>query len=177
MAACHPQRVRAAAGNVFVPARRPRKKKVAVAVFLRASRLLLRKWRDDDIDCFAELSAEPAVMQYLVPFPDRAAMDAWVAAARRHWVDHRFGQWVVELPGEASMIGVVGLSNLRFALPFAPSVEAAWRLARYYWGQGYAIRPHEPRSTTDLPGSASRKSSPSRCRRTTRRGGSWKSSG
>ena len=36
------------------------------------------------------------------------------------------------------MIGVVGLSNLRFALPFAPAVEAAWRLARPYWGQGYA---------------------------------------
>jgi RimJ/RimL family protein N-acetyltransferase len=110
-----------------------------VAVFLRTSRLLLRQWRDDDIERFAELSAEPAVMQYLVPFPDRAAMNAWVAAAHRHWVDHGFGPWVVELPGEASMIGVVGLNNLRFALPFAPSVEAAWRLARYYWGQGYAF--------------------------------------
>ena len=105
---------------------------------LRTARLVLRQWRDDDAAAFAELSADPAVMQYLVPFADRAAMDAWVVAARTHWQDHGFGPWVVELRGEAPMIGVVGLSNLRFALPFAPAVEAAWRLARPYWGQGYA---------------------------------------
>ena len=105
---------------------------------LRTSRLLLRQWRDDDVAAFAELSADPAVMQYLVPFADSAAMDAWVAAASKHWQDHGFGPWVVELPDEAPMIGVVGLSNLRFALPFAPAVEAAWRLAHRYWGRGYA---------------------------------------
>lgn len=105
---------------------------------LRTARLLLRQWRDDDVAAFAELSADPAVMRYLVPFADRAAMDAWVAAARTHWEDHGFGPWVVELPGEAPFIGVVGLSNLRFALPFAPAVEAAWRLAHRYWGKGYA---------------------------------------
>jgi RimJ/RimL family protein N-acetyltransferase len=109
-----------------------------VADALRTSRLVLRQWRDDDAAAFAELSADPAVMQYLVPFADRAAMDAWVVAARTHWQDHGFGPWVVELSGEALMIGVVGLSNLRFALPFAPAVEAAWRLARPYWGRGYA---------------------------------------
>jgi RimJ/RimL family protein N-acetyltransferase len=105
---------------------------------LRTARLLLRQWHDNDTVAFAELSADPAVMRYLVPFADRAAMDAWVAAARSHWQDHGFGPWVVELPGAAPFIGVVGLSNLRFALPFAPAVEAAWRLARRYWGQGYA---------------------------------------
>jgi len=109
-----------------------------MAISLRTARLLLRPWRDADIAAFAELSADPAIMQYLVPFADRTAMDAWVAAARSHWLEHGFGLWIVELPGEAPMIGVVGLSNLRFALPFAPAVEAAWRLARPYWGQGYA---------------------------------------
>jgi RimJ/RimL family protein N-acetyltransferase len=109
-----------------------------VAASLRTARLLLRHWRDDDAAAFAEFSADPAVMRYLVPFPDRAAMDAWVEAARKHWTEHGFGPWVVELSSEAQMIGVVGLSNLRFALPFAPAVEAAWRLDRSYWGRGYA---------------------------------------
>jgi RimJ/RimL family protein N-acetyltransferase len=105
---------------------------------LRTARLLLRQWRDDDAAAFAELSSDSTVMQYLVPFADRVAMDAWVVAARTHWQEHGFGPWAVELPGEAPFIGVVGLSNLRFALPFAPAVEAAWRLAHQYWGRGYA---------------------------------------
>jgi RimJ/RimL family protein N-acetyltransferase len=109
-----------------------------VNVSLRTPRLVLREWREEDVEPFAEMSADPAVMEYLVPFPDRAAMDAWVVAARAHWQEHGFGQWVVELPGEARFIGVVGLSNVRFALPFAPAVEAAWHLARPYWGEGFA---------------------------------------
>jgi RimJ/RimL family protein N-acetyltransferase len=109
-----------------------------VPVSLRTPRLLLREWRDEDVEPFAHLSADPAVMQYLVSFADRPAIDAWIAGARTHWRERGFGPWVVELPGEASFIGVVGLSRLRFALPFAPAVEAAWRVARAYWGKGYA---------------------------------------
>ena len=109
-----------------------------MGVSLRTPRLVLREWCEGDAEPFAEMSADPAVMQYLVPFADRAAMDAWVAAARAHWLERGFGQWVVELPCEAPFIGVVGLSNVRFALPFVPAVEAAWRLARPYWGNGYA---------------------------------------
>jgi RimJ/RimL family protein N-acetyltransferase len=118
-----------------------------MAAALRTARLVLREWCDEDVAAFAEMSADPAVMRYLVPFADRAAMDAWVATARAHWLDHGFGQWVVELPGEALFIGVVGLSNLRFALPFAPAVEVAWRLARAYWGMGYACE--AARAATD----------------------------
>jgi RimJ/RimL family protein N-acetyltransferase len=109
-----------------------------VAAALRTARLLLRQWCDDDVAAFAELSADPAVMQYLVPFADRTARDAWVVAARKHWQDHGFGPWVLEVPSEGLMIGVVGLNNLRFALPFAPAVEVAWRLTPRYWGRGYA---------------------------------------
>ena len=49
-------------------------------------------------------------MRYLRALPDRAASEAWVAQARAHWQLHGFGQWVVEIPGEAGFIGVIGLS-------------------------------------------------------------------
>ncbi len=109
-----------------------------MAVALRTPRLLLREWRDDDVEAFAAMSADPAVMRYLTPFPHRAAVDDWIATARAHWAAHGFGQWAVEIPGEASFIGAVGISYVRFALPFAPAIEAAWRLATPYWGRGYA---------------------------------------
>jgi RimJ/RimL family protein N-acetyltransferase len=50
-----------------------------------------------------------------------------------------FGLWAVEMPGEASLIGLVGLWQLDPALPFAPGVELGWRLARPYWGRGLAL--------------------------------------
>lgn len=108
-----------------------------MAIALRTPRLLLREWRDDDIEPFAAMSADPEVMRYLVGFPDRAAIDLWVAGVRQHWQAHGCGQWAVELPG-VGFIGVAGLSWVRFQLPFAPAVEAAWRLARPFWRKGYA---------------------------------------
>jgi RimJ/RimL family protein N-acetyltransferase len=94
------------------------------------------------------MSADPDVMQYLPPFADRAAMDASVSRRRRHHEEHGFGYWAVELPGEAVFIGTVGLSRVPSqSLPFAPAVEIGWRLARPYWGKGYA---HEAaRATLD----------------------------
>ena len=103
-------------------------------VALRTTRLLLREWRDEDYESFAAMSADPGLTEFLLP-PD----EAWVARARQRWADHGFGQFVVELPGKASFIGVVGLSDLHPAAPDAPAIEAAWRLARPYWGKGFAL--------------------------------------
>jgi len=63
---------------------------------------------------------------------------AWAARLVAHWQDHGFGRWAVEIPGEASFIGVVGLAVIPYEAPFTPAVEIAWRLARAYWGRGYA---------------------------------------
>jgi RimJ/RimL family protein N-acetyltransferase len=99
---------------------------------VRTSRLLLRGWRDEDVVAADGLSADPVVMEHLVPRP------GWAARARAHWEDHGFGQWILEIPGEASFIGVVGLSTVSYDAHFTPAVELAWRLARPYWGRGYA---------------------------------------
>ncbi|HEX3861559.1 MAG TPA: GNAT family N-acetyltransferase [Stellaceae bacterium] len=109
-----------------------------MSVTLRTPRLVLREWRDSDCEPFAALSAEPPVMQYLLPFPDRAASDAWIARMRSHYQEHGFSQMAVELPGEAALIGAIGLLHVRTEIPFAPAVEIGWRLARPFWGRGYA---------------------------------------
>jgi RimJ/RimL family protein N-acetyltransferase len=100
---------------------------------LRTPRLLLRPWCDEDIAAFLEMSSDPLVMEYLPP-----ADEGWVAWARAHWDEHGYGQWIVEIPGEASFIGVVGLAVVSYEAHFTPAVEVAWRLARPYWGRGYA---------------------------------------
>ena len=110
-----------------------------MAIALRTSRLLLRPWRDEDIAAFAEMSANPVVMEYLLALSERGlSAETWVTRKRAHWAEHGFGQWVVELSGEASFIGAVGLETVSYEAHFTPAVEVAWRLARPYWGQGYA---------------------------------------
>jgi ribosomal-protein-alanine N-acetyltransferase len=109
-----------------------------MALALRTPRLLLREWRDEDADAFAAMSADAEVMELLLGPFDRATSDRWVAAVRAAWQSRNFGQWVVELPGEARFIGVVGLNRVGFEAQFTPAVEVAWRLARPYWGHGFA---------------------------------------
>ena len=110
-----------------------------MAVALRTARLLLRQWRDEDVAAFAEMSADPTVMEYLLPLSERGlSAETWVAGKRAHWVEHGFGQWVVELPGAASFLGVVGLETVSYQAHFTSAVEVAWRLARPFWDRGYA---------------------------------------
>ena len=105
---------------------------------LTSSRLRLRRWRDEDLDYFARLSTDPAVMAYLIPLPDRAASDARARRCMEHFAQHDFGPWAVELPGACPFIGFVGLTHVDYRAHFTPAVEIAWRLDPFYWGQGYA---------------------------------------
>jgi RimJ/RimL family protein N-acetyltransferase len=108
-------------------------------IALRTPRLLLREWRDDDLEPFAAMmSADPEVMAMLPSLADRAASDAWVARMRSHFAEHGFAYWAVEIPGNAPFIGATGLTRVRFPAPFTPAVEIGWRFARAYWGRGYA---------------------------------------
>jgi RimJ/RimL family protein N-acetyltransferase len=101
-------------------------------------RLRLRLWRDEDLPEFAEMNADPVVMEFFPKTLSRAESDERVALIRDHFARHGFGLWAVEVRRLASFIGFVGLSVTPFEAPFTPSVEIGWRLARDHWGQGYA---------------------------------------
>jgi RimJ/RimL family protein N-acetyltransferase len=110
-----------------------------MAIAIRTPRLLLREWRDEDAPPFGAMSIDPAVTEFLAPFADQAAIDAYIASARDHLAAYGFGKFAVELPGEAPFIGMIGLDHVSVAVPFAPAIEAVWRLAPGYWGRGYAL--------------------------------------
>jgi len=77
-------------------------------------------------------------MRYL-PSLDRAAAKEWVGRMRDHWDRHGFGQCVVELPGEASVHRRDRPKPRALDIAVPPAVEVGWRLARPYWGMGYAL--------------------------------------
>jgi RimJ/RimL family protein N-acetyltransferase len=101
-------------------------------------RLVLRNWRDGDLPEFAAMNADPQVMAYFPRTYDRAESDGLVARIRDHMARHGFGLWAVEAPGTAPFIGFTGLWTPDFEAPFTPCVEIGWRLARRFWGRGYA---------------------------------------
>jgi ribosomal-protein-alanine N-acetyltransferase len=105
---------------------------------LTTPRLVLRPWRDADLDAFAALNADPVVMEHFPATLTRAESDAMAARIRDGLARRGYGFWAVEAPGVADFIGFVGLSVPSFEAHFTPCVEIGWRLARAHWGQGYA---------------------------------------
>jgi RimJ/RimL family protein N-acetyltransferase len=72
--------------------------------------------------------------------PDRAASDAWIARMLAHCGRLGFCQWAVGIRGEPNnLVGAIGLNWMTHQTLFTPAVEIGWRLARSFWGQGYAV--------------------------------------
>ena len=105
---------------------------------LRTERLVLRRWREDDLVPLAALHADPVVMQTLGPPLDRAQSDAYATAAEAGFEERGFDFWAVEATGVAPFVGSIGVRPVVSPTPFAPAVEVGWRLAAPYWGHGYA---------------------------------------
>jgi RimJ/RimL family protein N-acetyltransferase len=105
---------------------------------LRTERLLLRQWREEDLEPFAALNADPETMRYFPAPPSREESDALAERAGRQIEEEGWGLWAVEVAGVAAFIGFVGLAAPSFEAHFTPAVEVGWRLAREHWRRGYA---------------------------------------
>jgi RimJ/RimL family protein N-acetyltransferase len=111
---------------------------MAPAPVLETPRLLLRPFRDDDLDGLAALCADPVVMRHFPETLDRAASERLAGRIKAHFDRHGFGPWSVGIKEGAPYAGFVGLMVPTFETHFTPCVEVGWRLARRYWGRGYA---------------------------------------
>ncbi|MHB8509594.1 MAG: GNAT family N-acetyltransferase [Candidatus Dormibacteria bacterium] len=106
---------------------------------LRTDRLLLRRWRPEDLDPFAVLNADPVVMEHFAAgVSTREKTADFMARIEQEFEDRGFGLWAVEVPGVAGFVGFVGLHAVPFQAHFTPAVEVGWRLAREHWHKGYA---------------------------------------
>ena len=110
---------------------------------IRTERLLLRRFRDADREPFAELNADPRVMEHFVRPLTRAESDDFVDRIEERFRRQGYSLWAVEVRGGAPFIGYVGLWDATFEAPFTPAVEVGWRLAAPAWGHGYATEAAE----------------------------------
>lgn len=106
---------------------------------LTSERLVLRPWRDDDLDALAQLCADPEVMAHFPATLDRAGSAELLGKLMAHQAEHGFTFWALQRREDGAFVGFTGLARVGFDAPFVPAVEIGWRLARPYWGQGYAL--------------------------------------
>ena len=105
-------------------------------VTLETERLRLRMFRDDDLDAYARIVADPEVMRYLADGQTLDRIGAWrqMAMILGHWTLRGYGLWAVEERATGALIGRIGCYNPEGW----PGFEVGWVLARSSWGKGYA---------------------------------------
>jgi RimJ/RimL family protein N-acetyltransferase len=103
---------------------------------LTTERLLLRGWRDDDLDAWAELCADDEVMRSLGHKGGLTREEAWgrMAELAGHWSLKGFGHWALEERAGGRLVGRAGL----LYPPGWPGLEVGWTVARPHWGKGLA---------------------------------------
>ena len=105
---------------------------------LKTGRLRLRQWKQEDYPAFAKLNADPEVMKYYPEMLNEKDSNDMAQRFEALLAYRGWGFWVVEKLDEKKFMGFVGLHEPTYDLPITPCVEIGWRLAKEYWGYGYA---------------------------------------
>ncbi len=101
-------------------------------------RLIMRAWREGDLEPFAALNADPIVMEFFPSTLTRQESDALVVRITAQLDTLGYGLWALEVAETGEFIGFTGLAVQTFPAHFTPAVEVGWRLKQSAWGHGYA---------------------------------------
>jgi RimJ/RimL family protein N-acetyltransferase len=108
---------------------------------LLTPRLLLRQWRDDDLERLVAINSDPEVTEFLHGPFDAATTARFIERARAHWEQHGFGRFALESresQGRGELVGFTGVAYPTFLPAVAHRPELGWRLDRRVWGRGLA---------------------------------------
>ncbi len=108
-------------------------------IITETDRLLIRNWRDEDIDLFHEINSDPKVMEFFPSRRDRQQALEVMQTIQRRIAETGYGFFALESKADGVPIGFGGLAiaGIEPLMP-ADTVEVGWRLATRYWGKGYA---------------------------------------
>jgi RimJ/RimL family protein N-acetyltransferase len=104
---------------------------------LETERLILREWRDGDLDPFAQMCADPRIMATLGPLMSRDETAALIGRLRDEQARDGHCFWAMERRDGGRFLGWCGLIRGSVG-PIIDKPEIGWRVAHEYWGKGYA---------------------------------------
>lgn len=105
---------------------------------LETERLILREWKDSDLEPFAAMNADPKVMEYFPKLYNRDETAGMIERIMARYAESGICLWATEEKSSGNFIGFIGLARPTFDEHFTPCVEIGWRLAHSVWGKGYA---------------------------------------
>ena len=107
---------------------------------IETERLLLRGWRDGDVEPYARLCADPEVMRFIgngsTLTPEGSG--GQISRFLRHWEERGFGLWALEERESGAFVGFAGLVHQEEWTEGEHRTEVGWRLDRAFWGRGLA---------------------------------------
>ncbi|MEO6040754.1 MAG: GNAT family N-acetyltransferase [Croceibacterium sp.] len=104
-------------------------------------RLVIRQWRDDDLQLWLEHLNTPEVKAHLGGVQLSETVAERLAKAKQAWADDGFAFLAVELIQSGRFLGTVGIGRIaNDGVPAALSdaLQVGWQLRQDAWGHGYA---------------------------------------
>ncbi len=110
-----------------------------MALALESSRVLLRNWKESDLEPWIALNLDPQNLKYFPRVYSAEESHASFLRIRDLLNDNPLGLWAAEERASGEFMGFVGLMHHNIpGISFMPCHEIGWRLDKKYWGKGYA---------------------------------------
>ncbi len=103
-----------------------------------SERLGFRNWQNSDFDAFAAMNADADVMQFFPKILNGEGSVRLMQRLAQHFDEKGYTYFVVDILETSECIGFIGMCNQKYEAPFTPCVDIGWRLAKPFWGKGYA---------------------------------------
>jgi len=104
----------------------------------KSTRLGFRAWHDADLEPLLTINTDPEVMKYFPYISDKPTTLAFIRRMKAQYEEHGYCYFAIELLSSSTFIGFIGLSYQEIDVGWAPYTDVGWRLAKEFWGKGYA---------------------------------------
>jgi len=105
---------------------------------IETDRLILRTWRDEDLESMFAINQDPKVMEYFPSLQDLDMTKNFIDKVNAHFENHGYSLYATVRKDTNEFIGFIGLLIAEFESHFTPATEIGWRLSSNHWGQGFA---------------------------------------
>lgn len=105
---------------------------------IETDRLLLRRWRNSDLEPFIYMNNSPEVMRYFPGVLTAGETTQFHQRILQEFAQYGYGLYAAEEKRSGSFMGFIGFHRANMDVAFCPCIEIGWRLDRRFWDRGYA---------------------------------------